>query len=78
MNLDDLKILSKALKVKYDIQKGYWYSYRPDSDPEKAERDLSMRITCLEFLDEADTLLYLKSLVDAVINEREKEGRSGL
>lgn len=68
MGLDDLKILSKALEIKHDIQKGYWYL--TDSDPEKAERDLAMRITCLEFLDEADTLLYLKSLVDAVIDGR--------
>ena len=68
MDLDDLKILSKALEVKYENQKGYWYL--PDSDPEKAERDLAMRIACLEFLDEADTLLYLKSLVDAVIDGR--------
>lgn len=73
MDVDDLKILSKALKVKYDIQKGYWHSYMPDSDPEKAERDMAMRIACLEFLDEEDTLLYLKSLVDAVIEEKEAE-----
>lgn len=71
MDLDDLKILSKALGIRYENRKGYWYS--PDSDPEKAEHDLTMRIACLEFLDEADTLLYLKSLVDAVIDEKEVE-----
>lgn len=74
MNLDDLKILSKALNIKYKNQKGYWYL--PDSDPEKAERDLAMRIACLEFLDEADTSLYLKGLVDALIKEKEDNGHA--
>lgn len=76
MDLKDLKILSKALHIKHDIQKGYWHSLPPDSDPEKTERDLAMRISCLEFLDEADTLLYLKSLVDAVIKEKEDNGHA--
>lgn len=71
MNLDDLKILSKALHIKYEMQRGNWHTFTPDKDPEKTERDLAMRIACLEFLNEADTLLYLKGLVDAVIKEKE-------
>ena len=76
MDLKDLKILSKALHIKYNMQRGYWQAFTPDKDPEKAERDLAMRIACLEFLDEADTLLYLKGLVDALIKEKEDNGHA--
>lgn len=45
MNLDDLKILSKALHIKYNMQRGYWQAFTPDKDPEKAERRIQASIS---------------------------------